>query len=112
MRTHWFRERLLAHPTKAERALLVALKGDGEVQFQHPVGVYFVDFAWPRLHLAVEIDGEIHRRDSAWHRDGRRTAHLEAAGWQVVRFQNEEVLNTPHAIVCEIRRLLAHLARQ
>lgn len=96
-------------PTRAEAALLAALKGDLEVRFQHPLVGYYVDFAWPRWRLAVEIDGGVHRRDAAWHRDNKRTEHIERAGWSVIRFQNEEVLSTPHAIVYEIRRALAIL---
>ena len=89
--------------------MLAALKGDLEFRFQFQVVGYIVDFAWPKPRLAVEIDGEVHRRDSAWHRDNLRTSRIERAGWQLIRFNNEEVLNTPYAIVSEIRVALSIL---
>ncbi len=46
-----------------------------------------MDFAWPRIRLAVEADGwETHGTRTAFQRDRRRSAALALAGWTVLRF--------------------------
>jgi very-short-patch-repair endonuclease len=54
-------------------------------RLEYPVGRYSVDIAFPKLWLAVEIDGHY------WHslnrnRDRRKTRYLRRNGWEVLRF--------------------------
>ncbi|MGV8939511.1 MAG: endonuclease domain-containing protein [Allorhizobium sp.] len=59
---------------------------------QVPVGGYIVDFACPLHRLVVELDGSQHGNDADQDYDRLRTARLEADGWTVLRFWNEDVL--------------------
>jgi very-short-patch-repair endonuclease len=55
---------------------------------QHPIGPYIVDFACLRHKLIIEVDGGGHTRDAQIIHDKKRTAFLNQAGWQVVRYWN------------------------
>lgn len=81
--------------TAAEERLWTELRGRrlGEFKFrrQHPVPPYVLDFACRRLKLAVEVDGATHGTDEEVLKDAKRTAFLEAKGWTVIRFTNEDV---------------------
>ena len=56
---------------------------------QVPVDRYVVDFCCHAARLVVEIDGVQHGWQSPY--DHVRTRTLESAGFQVVRFTNQEV---------------------
>lgn len=55
---------------------------------QYPVGRYFVDFANPKAHVAIECDGAEFHRDLA--ADRRRQHEIQALGWTVYRFTGRE----------------------
>ena len=81
---------------------------------QHPVpgphGVaYRLDVAWPDVRLDVEIDGPRHRRPEVAAKDRRRDAHLRALGWEVLRFDEEQVTYAPWLALGELRRTLRRL---
>ncbi len=81
--------------TEAEQVLWAALryqKARGlRFRRQHPVNRFVLDFFCPSAKLAVELDGPVHDRQAE--RDEERTRVLKAAGYRVIRFRNEEVLN-------------------
>ena len=54
---------------------------------QATIGPYFADFASHRLRIVIELDGGQHS-DSA--SDDARTRYLEANGYRVLRFWNNE----------------------
>ena len=87
---------LRAASTDVERKLWSILRGRGlgaaKFRRQFPIGRYFVDFACVEAKLIVELDGSQHQADAAY--DARRTADLEALGWRVIRFWNNEVNET------------------
>ena len=94
--------RLRRDQTEAERrfwALLYPWRFSGwHFRRQAPVGVYFVDFICKREKLIFEIDGGAHYSDEGVARDARRTAVLEAAGYRVVRFSNDDVLRNANGM--------------
>lgn len=53
-----------------------------------PVGPYVADFACFAERLIIEVDGGQHAENSS---DAARTQFLEAQGFRVVRFWNNEV---------------------
>ncbi len=59
---------------------------------QEPIGPYIVDFFCAELKLVVEVDGDVHagRED----RDAARQAALESVGLKLVRFTNNDVIET------------------
>lgn len=52
---------------------------------QYPVGPYTLDFAWPKLKIALEADGGIHRFVKNVVHDRERDAWLRDEGWLVFR---------------------------
>jgi very-short-patch-repair endonuclease len=70
---------------------------------QYPVGPYVTDFASRERMLVVEIDGSQHAESA---RDERRTAFLNAEGYSVLRFWNNEVLADLTG-VCDLLRAVA-----
>jgi len=56
---------------------------------QMPLAGYIVDFACPAKKLVVEVDGSQHADSPA---DRVRTAAIEALGWTVLRFWNDDIL--------------------
>ena len=95
-----------ANPTPAEADLWSALRkrrlGGLRFRCQYPIGPFILDFCCPALRLVVEVDGPRHG-DLRLH-DEERTAHLEALGYQVLRFSNEEVLTNRSSV---LRRIYA-----
>ena len=77
---------------------------------EYPVmdGAYRLDFAWPELRVAVELDGyAIHSTVRAFHHDRTRQNDLVLAGWTVLRFTWDDVRRRPSAVACGIRAALA-----
>ena len=71
---------------------------------QHPVGEFVVDFVCMERHLAIEIDGGQHAESTAY--DFRRTKSLEAGGYRVLRFWNNDVLQNIEGVKAETWRAL------
>ena len=59
---------------------------------QRPVMRYIADFMCKELMLIIEVDGSIHQLEEIIKNDEVRQKALEAAGFTVLRFTNEEVL--------------------
>lgn len=59
---------------------------------QMPIAGYIVDFACPGRKLIVELDGSQHAQAEASAPDAARTAKLEALGWTILRFWNDDVI--------------------
>ena len=69
---------------------------------QQPVGPFVADFLCKEAKLTVEIDGSSH--DGKEELDAERQAHLEQAGFKVIRFTNEAVLANLEGVVEEIAK--------
>src|SRR5690349_19696781 len=63
---------------------------------QYPVPPYYVDFCCVEHSLIVELDGRSH--EDKVESDAQRTAHLERAGYRVVRFTNYDVADDVEAV--------------
>lgn len=94
--------------TDAEVALWRALRAKrfGGVKFarQVPIGPYVADFAARSRRLIIELDGGQHSLNVA--SDAARTAHLDAQGFRVIRFWNNDVLNNLEGVLAVIAREL------
>ena len=79
--------------TEAEALLWYHIRHDVPAKFrrQEPIGGYICDFVCYRYRLIVELDGSQHA-DSA--HDTRRDAWLRSQGFTVLRFWNDEVMQT------------------
>lgn len=90
--------------TKAEACLwkyaLRARKMKGyQFRRQRPVTNYIADFMCKELMLVIEVDGLYHQHEEVSQNDARRQADLEAAGFTVLRFTNEEVLANMQGVI-------------
>ncbi len=68
-----------------------------------------VDLVWRAERLVVELDGDEHRQPANFEADRARDRSLQAAGYRVVRFTNQEVERDVVLVASEIRRFLAQL---
>ncbi|RUU55202.1 DUF559 domain-containing protein [Mesorhizobium sp. M2C.T.Ca.TU.002.02.1.1] len=59
---------------------------------QMPIAGYIVDFACPAKRLIVELDGSQHASAEVAATDTVRDARLEALGWTILRFWNDDVI--------------------
>jgi very-short-patch-repair endonuclease len=71
--------------------------GDVHFRNQHAIGNYIVDFCAPRKKLIIELDGSQHLEQKEY--DEERTKYLEARGYRVLRFWNNEIMNNTEAVV-------------
>ncbi len=100
-------QRLRREPTEAEKRLWSRLRGRQlGVQFmrQFPIAGYIADFACRRARLVVEVDGGQHADSLA---DEERTRIIEAFGYTVIRFWNNDVLGNTDGVVTLIAEQLA-----
>ncbi len=67
----------------------------------HPVAR--LDLAYPRLRIAIEFDGALHREADVFARDLRRQNMLISDGWTVLRFSGADVLGRPDYVVAQVR---------
>jgi very-short-patch-repair endonuclease len=84
--------------TKAEACLwkyvLRASKMKGyDFRRQRPIMNYIADFMCKELMLVIEVDGYSHWNDEAKQKDEQREKVLQLAGFTILRFTDEEVLN-------------------
>jgi len=71
---------------------------------QHSVDKYILDFYCPSESLAIELDGERHFSDDGMKYDEMRTAYLKSLQIKVIRFENEEIFQSPEGVLQEIRK--------
>ncbi|MFK4762226.1 endonuclease domain-containing protein [Microbacterium sp. ZW T5_45] len=96
-------------PKETETRLLLVDGGLPEPDVQYVVRkegrfVARVDLAYPRWRIAIEYEGDGHRRDrSQWRRDIARQRALEDLGWIVIRLTQDD-LDDPRAFVARVRR--------
>jgi 5-methyltetrahydrofolate--homocysteine methyltransferase len=98
-------------PTPAEDVLWQTLRGrrlNGlKFRRQHAVDRFIVDFYCGKPKLIIEIDGEVHLNNPP--RDAERTKILQALGFRLIRFTNDEVLDNPAAILARIADVCSEL---
>ncbi|WP_276503356.1 endonuclease domain-containing protein [Terrimonas pollutisoli] len=98
-----YANRLRKEMTKAEACLWKYILRAGQLKGfpfrrQRPVLNYIADFMCKELELIIEVDGITHQWDDAIKKDEIRQKTLESAGFTVLRFSDEEVLNNIQAV--------------
>jgi very-short-patch-repair endonuclease len=104
-----FAQQMRAQPTDAERVLWQRLRHDIALAGSHfrrqaLVGPFIVDFASRKAKIAIELDGGQHN----WQQesDSLRQRQIEAAGYRVLRFWNNDVLGNLEGVLNEIQSAL------
>ena len=99
---------LRTNSTDTERALWRHLRlcqlGGYKFRRQQPIGQYIVDFVCLDKRLIIELDGGQHSEKVDY--DSARTAWLEAQGFRLLRFWNNQVLDEIDAVKAIILRSL------
>jgi hypothetical protein len=80
-------------------ARLLKRAGLPPAAFQFPVGRFEIDFAYPELLLAIEVDGYgPHSSRRAFQKDRDRQNVLVGSGWTVLRFTWADVVKRPEHV--------------
>ncbi len=96
--------------TEAEDMLWQAIRGNRlgyKFRRQHAIHVYIADFVCLDKKLIIEIDGGYHQNENQQYIDAQRTHDLNALGFTVIRFTNDEVLSELQNVVEKIKLNLA-----
>ena len=97
--------------SEAERLLRRLLLSAGITGWRadYPLaGVGVLDFAFPDVRLAIEVDGRAwHSAGDRFQRDRTRQNLAVAAGWTVLRFTWEDLTRRPDEVIATIRSTLA-----
>jgi len=97
--------------TPAERLLWEQLRSRrcAGVRFnrQFPIGPFICDFVSRAAKLVIEVDGGQHDRQAD--ADAERTRYMEAQGYRVLRFWNNDVIERTEGVVMEIEQVLRAL---
>jgi very-short-patch-repair endonuclease len=83
-------------------------------RYQHEVRMgpktYYIDFAYPEVLLAIEVDGYQQRAAKEFLAyDNYRANQLVLAGWTILRFTWDRVLGDPAGVAAEILLKLGQL---
>jgi len=74
---------------------------------QSPIVPYIADFICKRSNLVIELDGSQHGTAERIAHDDKRTAYLNALGYRVLRFENDDVFENLHGVTAAIVRAAA-----
>jgi very-short-patch-repair endonuclease len=98
-------------PTKSETRFEIIIRslGDGilrdKYKSQHPIsGKWIVDFFFPDIRLAVEIDGSIHFTATQIQKDRRKDADCRNLDITVLRISNKEVWGDQEKLITKLRQ--------
>ena len=95
--------------TLAEARLWQQLKNKNMgVKFrrQHPIAGYIADFYCHKARLIIEVDGYIHSLNENNDYDLKRKYDLKEMGYRVMRFTNQQVLNSMDEVLRTIKSSL------
>ena len=103
--------------TKAEACLwkygLRAKKMHGfSFSRQRPVLTYIADYMCKELNLIIEVDGITHLDKQIIERDEMKEMDLKKAGFKVLRFRDEEVLNQIQNVIFEIEQTIENIVKE
>ncbi len=73
---------------------------------QHAVGPFILDFYCSEACLAIEVDGSVH--EYTVEEDALRQEFLENLGFKVLRFTNQEVLESLDTVIDRIKSAITN----
>lgn len=72
---------------------------------------YKVDLAVPDIKLSIEVDGKTHQLKKWKFLDKRKTEILNAMGWDVLRFKNEEIDQNMEEVMKKLQSTISKLRK-
>jgi very-short-patch-repair endonuclease len=92
-----------SEPTPAEHRLWQILRAKRLAGYkfkrQLPIDHYIVDFACPERRLIIEADGGQHSESAG---DPSRDAYLQAQGFRILRFWNNDIFENEEGVLTNI----------
>ncbi len=79
---------------------------------QRPVLNYIADFMCKELKLVIEVDGITHQDEKVIFKDERKQRDLEAAGFVVLRFSDDEVLKDMKGVIAFLEEWIEKFERK
>jgi very-short-patch-repair endonuclease len=76
---------------------------------QHPVVYFIADFYCHTAKLIIEIDGGIHLLPEQFEYDQRRDEELKKHGLTILRFTNDDVLNSLDDVIQHIEATIEEM---
>ncbi|WP_246704573.1 endonuclease domain-containing protein [Rhizobium sp. P32RR-XVIII] len=102
--------------TKAEAAMWDMLRDlrpfGARFRRETPIGPYIADFAWLSARLVIEVDGDSHETEAGRSHDIRRDTFMKNEGFNVLRFDNAQVLDGPDYVFLEIQKYAAPFLKE
>lgn len=109
-RTIPLRRKLRRDPTPAEKLFWSQIANRQFLGFkfvkQHGIGKYIVDFCCRSLMLVIEIDGDSHFIGDNIKADLERTKYLKSLGYNIIRYNNDDVLSNIDGVFEDLKRKL------
>ncbi len=103
--------RLRRNETEAEKKLWQALRARQflglKLRRQSPVAGFVADFLCEERRVIVEADGGQHAENQA---DLERTARLRAAGYEVIRYWNNDIMANLEGVLEDLRGRMVAIA--
>lgn len=103
--------KLRGNTTEAEKKLWRVLRARQflglKFRRQSPVAGFIADFLCEERRILVEADGGQHADNPA---DTDRTARLQAAGYHVIRYWNNDIMNNLEGVLEDLRGRVAAIA--
>jgi superfamily I DNA/RNA helicase len=96
-------------PTDTERLLWDRIRSKQlghRFRRQHVVDGYITDFACLNPKLVIEVDGDYHQEKNQSENDQYRTEMLNAYGYEVIRFTNNQVKQDIESVITAIKNKL------
>ena len=93
--------------TPAERKLWTVIRNDQlgfNFRRQHAIGNFIPDFVCIEKKLIIELDGSQHLEQEEY--DKERTQYLESQGYKVIRFWNNDVINSIEGVILVVMNAL------
>lgn len=90
--TRWAKENRKKKTLPELKLFKKLLKWKIKFRTQRMIDYFIVDFLIPNRRLIIEIDGLYHLKTKEY--DNKRQLYLEKKGFAVIRYWNEDVLNT------------------
>lgn len=75
----------------------------GAYRREWPIGDWRLDFYFPEVQLAIEVDGGYHRAQSRWRMDQWKARDLAARGITLLRLANAQVFGDREELVNRLR---------
>ena len=82
------------------------------IRRQHPIWKFIADFYCHEVKLVIEIDGGIHLSSENKEYDISRDAILKEFKIDILRFNNDEVINEPDLVIEKIKRTIETLKQK